>query len=167
MAGEVSRIWNQRCPAARYATGHDCFTTRANHGYSNAHVPEYQSSFSSATIEIADDQRVVSSGVYGSVRHPMYAGALVVLAGMPIVLGSWWGLLVLLAMLPAPIWRRVRRGKASHRKSAGLRRIQGKGSLSPDPWTVVKARIAAAEGLGEERTASHPPSASPISGLDG
>ena len=38
-------------------------------------------------------------------RHPMYAGPLVVLAGMPIVLGSWWGLLVLLAMLPAPIWR--------------------------------------------------------------
>jgi protein-S-isoprenylcysteine O-methyltransferase Ste14 len=105
MAGEVSRLWNRRRPAARYATRHDCFTTRANHGYSNAHVPEYQSSFSSATIEIADDQRVGSRGVYGKVRHPMYAGALVVLAGMPIALGSWWGLLVLLAMLPAPIWR--------------------------------------------------------------
>jgi protein-S-isoprenylcysteine O-methyltransferase Ste14 len=35
----------------------------------------------------------------------MYAGALVMLTGMPIALGSWWGLLVVLAMLPALIWR--------------------------------------------------------------
>jgi protein-S-isoprenylcysteine O-methyltransferase Ste14 len=64
-----------------------------------------ENSFSSATIEISDDQRVVSTGPYGKVRHPMYAGALVLLAGMPIALGSWWGLLVVLAMLPALIWR--------------------------------------------------------------
>src|SRR5690242_3173592 len=64
-----------------------------------------ENSFSSATIEISDDQRVVSSGPYGKVRHPMYAGALVMLTGMPIALGSWWGLLVVLAMLPALIWR--------------------------------------------------------------
>jgi protein-S-isoprenylcysteine O-methyltransferase Ste14 len=43
--------------------------------------------------------------VYARVRHPMYAGALVMLVGMPLALGSWWGLLVVLAMLPALIWR--------------------------------------------------------------
>ena len=35
----------------------------------------------------------------------MYAGALVMLLGMPIALGSWWGVLVLFAMLPVLIWR--------------------------------------------------------------
>ena len=64
-----------------------------------------ENSFSSATIEIADDQRVVSTGPYAWVRHPMYAGALLMLLGMPLALGSWWGLLALLAMLPALIWR--------------------------------------------------------------
>jgi protein-S-isoprenylcysteine O-methyltransferase Ste14 len=35
----------------------------------------------------------------------MYAGSLFMLAGIPIALGSWWGLLVLVAILPALIWR--------------------------------------------------------------
>jgi protein-S-isoprenylcysteine O-methyltransferase Ste14 len=37
----------------------------------------------------------------------MYAGALVMLVGIPIALGSWWGLLVLAVMAPALIWRLV------------------------------------------------------------
>jgi protein-S-isoprenylcysteine O-methyltransferase Ste14 len=35
----------------------------------------------------------------------MYAGGLVRVAGIPIALGSWWGLLIIVAMLPALIWR--------------------------------------------------------------
>jgi protein-S-isoprenylcysteine O-methyltransferase Ste14 len=62
-------------------------------------------SFSSATIELAPDQKVISTGLYAVVRHPMYAGALVMLLGMPIALGSWWGLLALAEMMPALIWR--------------------------------------------------------------
>src|SRR5271169_6522387 len=64
-----------------------------------------ENSFTSSTIEVASDQKVVSSGPYAWVRHPMYAGALVMLLGIPIALGSWWGVLVLVAMLPALIWR--------------------------------------------------------------
>lgn len=64
-----------------------------------------ENSFSSSTIEVADDQKVISTGPYARVRHPMYAGGLVMLLGMPIALGSWWGVLVLAAMLPALIWR--------------------------------------------------------------
>jgi protein-S-isoprenylcysteine O-methyltransferase Ste14 len=37
----------------------------------------------------------------------MYAGALVMLLGIPIALGSWWGLLVIAAMMPALIWRLI------------------------------------------------------------
>ncbi len=59
-----------------------------------------ENSFSSATIELAPDQKVISTGPYALVRHPMYAGALVMLAGMPIALGSWWGLLVIARSCP-------------------------------------------------------------------
>ncbi|MDR3451578.1 MAG: isoprenylcysteine carboxylmethyltransferase family protein [Rhodoferax sp.] len=64
-----------------------------------------ENTFTSATIELAPDQKVVSTGPYALVRHPMYAGALVMLLGIPMALGSWWGLLVVVAMVPALIWR--------------------------------------------------------------
>jgi protein-S-isoprenylcysteine O-methyltransferase Ste14 len=75
--------------------------------------------FTSATIELAPDQRVISTGPYALVRHPMYAGALVMLLGIPISLGSWWGLLVIVAMLPALIWRLVDEEKFLARKLPG------------------------------------------------
>lgn len=61
--------------------------------------------FTSATIEVAEDQKVISTGPYAIVRHPMYASALLYLAGTPLALGSFWGLLVLVAMMPFLIWR--------------------------------------------------------------
>ena len=64
-----------------------------------------ENTFTSATIELAPDQRVISTGPYAFVRHPMYAGGIVMLLGVPIALGSWWGLLVIVAMMPALIWR--------------------------------------------------------------
>jgi len=54
-----------------------------------------QNSFASATVEIRRDQRVISSGLYSVVRHPMYAAALVLFVGIPLSLGSYWGLLAI------------------------------------------------------------------------
>ena len=62
-------------------------------------------SFAAATIDVAPDQQVISTGPYALVRHPMYAGALLMLVGIPIALGSWWGLLALAGMAPALVWR--------------------------------------------------------------
>jgi protein-S-isoprenylcysteine O-methyltransferase Ste14 len=62
-------------------------------------------SFASATVQVAAGQKVISTGPYGLVRHPMYAAALLMLAGIPISLGSWWGIVVLAAILPALVWR--------------------------------------------------------------
>ena len=57
-----------------------------------------ENQFASATIELHEGQNVVSTGMYGIVRHPMYAGALLLLLGIPLSLGSLWsGLLILLA----------------------------------------------------------------------
>ena len=64
-----------------------------------------ENSFSSATIELASDQRVISTGPYAWMRHPMYAAALVMLLGIPIALGSSWGVLIVVTMLPVLIWR--------------------------------------------------------------
>jgi protein-S-isoprenylcysteine O-methyltransferase Ste14 len=64
-----------------------------------------KNSFTSATIEVAPDQKVISIGPYALVRHPMYAGTVVMLLGIPIALGSWWGLPAIVAMIPALIWR--------------------------------------------------------------
>ena len=64
-----------------------------------------ENSFASATIESTEDQRVISTGLYAWVRHPMYATLLLMLLGMPVALGSWWGVLVVIAIVPALIWR--------------------------------------------------------------
>ena len=50
-------------------------------------------------------QTVISSGPYAVVRHPQYAGSLLYLGGMPLALGSWWGLPVFAAMVPVLVWR--------------------------------------------------------------
>ena len=47
-----------------------------------------ENTFTSATIELAPDQKVISTGPYALVRHPMYAGAFFMLLGIPIALGS-------------------------------------------------------------------------------
>ena len=64
-----------------------------------------ENTFTSATIEVAPGQKVISTGPYAIVRHPMYASALLYLAGTPLALGSYWGFVPLVAMLPFLIWR--------------------------------------------------------------
>src|SRR5262245_25561368 len=58
-----------------------------------------------ATIRVEENQRVISTGPYSIVRHPMYAAALILMLGIPLALGSWWGLLALVPGVPALVWR--------------------------------------------------------------
>src|SRR5262249_11271043 len=64
-----------------------------------------ENSYASAVIEVGAEQKVIDTGPYGLVRHPMYAGALVLLAGIPLALGSLWGLLVLVPFAAVIAWR--------------------------------------------------------------
>jgi protein-S-isoprenylcysteine O-methyltransferase Ste14 len=64
-----------------------------------------ENTFTSATIEVAKGQKVISTGPYALVRHPMYGGALLYLLGTPLALGSYWGLLVFGAVLLFLLWR--------------------------------------------------------------
>jgi protein-S-isoprenylcysteine O-methyltransferase Ste14 len=85
-----------------------------------------ENSFSSATIELAPDQKVISTGPYARVRHPMYAGGLVMLLGIPIALGSWWGVLVIVAMMPLLIWRLLDEEKFLARNLPGYSEYQSR-----------------------------------------
>ena len=85
-----------------------------------------ENTFTSATIELAPDHKVISTGPYALIRHPMYAGALVMLAGIPIALGSWWGLLIIVAMMPALIWRLLDEEKFLARNLPGYVEYQQK-----------------------------------------
>jgi protein-S-isoprenylcysteine O-methyltransferase Ste14 len=64
-----------------------------------------ENTFSSATIEVAENQTVISTGPYAIVRHPMYASGSLYLVGTPLALGSYWGLVPIAAMMPFLIWR--------------------------------------------------------------
>jgi protein-S-isoprenylcysteine O-methyltransferase Ste14 len=61
--------------------------------------------YGASTIQIAEGQTLISTGPYALVRHPMYAGALLLLLAVPLALGSWWGLCMPVLFLPALIWR--------------------------------------------------------------
>lgn len=62
-------------------------------------------SYAASTIQVTEEQKVVSTGPYAFVRHPMYTGALVMLAGIPLALGSWWGLFFFFLTMPVLMWR--------------------------------------------------------------
>jgi len=51
-----------------------------------------QNSYAAATVRVQEGQQVVSTGLYGLVRHPMYTGNVLMLIGIPLALGSYWGL---------------------------------------------------------------------------
>ena len=66
-----------------------------------------ENTYTSGVIEVAPDQRVISTGPYRIVRHPMYAGAFVLIFGVPLALGSAWGLVCCLPLMAAIVVRLI------------------------------------------------------------
>jgi protein-S-isoprenylcysteine O-methyltransferase Ste14 len=67
-----------------------------------------ENTFAAPVVKIQEGQTPIDTGVYRIVRHPMYAGAIVYLAGMPLLLGSWRGLTLTPLLIGAVAWRIVR-----------------------------------------------------------
>ncbi len=65
-------------------------------GLAIAEIVVIQNNYAAAIITVEAEQPVVSTGLYGLVRHPMYVGALIMMVGMPLALASYWGLLTLI-----------------------------------------------------------------------
>ena len=55
-----------------------------------------ENAYLSRTIEVQENQKVVDTGLYGIIRHPMYAVTIWLFLAIPIVLGSWWSLMIFL-----------------------------------------------------------------------
>ncbi len=66
-----------------------------------------ENAFLSRTIEVQEGQKVIDTGLYGVVRHPMYAATLLLFLSMPLVLGSPISFLILLLYIPL-IAKRIR-----------------------------------------------------------
>ncbi len=65
-----------------------------------------QNSYASCIIEVNENQKVISTGLYGVVRHPMYLGVLIMFLPTPIALGSYWALIPF-AVLPVLLILRI------------------------------------------------------------
>lgn len=64
-----------------------------------------ENSYGASNVRVEQNQHVISSGPYALVRHPMYDGALVMAMSIPLALGSWWALALLVLMLPVLVIR--------------------------------------------------------------
>ena len=85
-----------------------------------------ENTYTSATIEIAAGQRVIDTGPYAVVRHPMYASGSIYLIGTPLALGSYWGFLGLAFMLPFLVWRLVDEERLLARELPGYTAYQAR-----------------------------------------
>jgi protein-S-isoprenylcysteine O-methyltransferase Ste14 len=70
-------------------------------GLGIAMVVVIQNSYAASTVRVEAEQTVVSTGLYGLVRHPMYVGALIMMIGIPLALDSYWGLVTIVPALLA------------------------------------------------------------------
>ena len=58
-----------------------------------------QNSHAAATVRVEQGQEVIAAGFYGMVRHPMYTGNVLLVTGIPLALGSYWGLVFVIPAL--------------------------------------------------------------------
>lgn len=66
-----------------------------------------ENAYLSRTIEVQENQKVIDSGLYGIVRHPMYAATAILFLAMPLVLGSFPSFVIMLGYIPV-IVKRIR-----------------------------------------------------------
>ena len=64
-----------------------------------------QNGYAAATVTVETGQKVASGGVYRFVRHPMYMGTVIMMVGIPLALGSYWGLLFVIPGVVVLVFR--------------------------------------------------------------
>lgn len=64
-----------------------------------------ENSYASTVIQIENEQRIITSGPYSIVRHPMYLGMLIMSLFMPFALGSYWAIIPMLFIIPITVFR--------------------------------------------------------------
>jgi protein-S-isoprenylcysteine O-methyltransferase Ste14 len=85
-----------------------------------------ENTFTSAVIAVGAEQKIITTGPYAVVRHPMYAGAFIMLLGVPLALGSWWGLLPVIPMMAVIVVRLLEEEKFLVKNLAGYTEYRNK-----------------------------------------
>jgi len=95
-----------------------------------------ENSYASRIVEVEKSQKVISTGPYGVVRHPMYTGTIVMYLATPVALGSWWGVLPMLSIPVILVVRLLNEEKVLARSLPGysryLRKVRYR--LLPGIW---------------------------------
>ena len=93
-------------------------------------------SWAASNVRVEADQRVIDTGPYAFVRHPMYAAAVWLFVGIPLALGSWWSVGLLVPFIPVLVWRLLNEEKILARDLPGytdyMRRVRYR--LVPHVW---------------------------------
>jgi protein-S-isoprenylcysteine O-methyltransferase Ste14 len=71
-----------------------------------------ENAFAAPVVKIQEGQKVIDTGPYAYVRHPMYTSALLFFVSLPLILGSWWGLLLAVPFILGVAWRAVHEEEA-------------------------------------------------------
>jgi protein-S-isoprenylcysteine O-methyltransferase Ste14 len=95
-----------------------------------------QNSYAAASVRVEEGQKLASRGLYQLVRHPMYFGSVIMMVGMPLALGSYVGLLVVIPSLLVLVFRILDEEKLLAQELAGYpeytRRVRYR--LMPYVW---------------------------------
>ena len=90
-------------------------------GYALVFLVFKENPFASRVVEVEPDQRVISSGPYALVRHPMYLGTSIMWLATPIALGSYWALPVFLILPIVLVYRIMNEEEVLQRELPGYR----------------------------------------------
>jgi len=95
-----------------------------------------QNSYAAATVRVEAGQKLASRGLYKFVRHPMYVGNVIMMIGIPLALGSYWGLLLVIPGVAVLVFRILDEEKLLNQELAGYpdytRRVRYR--LVPNVW---------------------------------
>jgi protein-S-isoprenylcysteine O-methyltransferase Ste14 len=90
-------------------------------GLSIAMLVIVENSYAAATVTVETGQKVASGGLYRFVRHPMYVGNVIMMLGIPLALGSYWGLLFVVPGIAVLVFRILDEEKMLTEELAGYR----------------------------------------------
>ncbi len=105
-----------------------------------------QNSYAASTVRVEPNQPVISTGLYGLVRHPMYAGALLLTICMPLALGSSWSLPLLMPGFALLAWRLIDEERFL-KQPARLHRVLRQGALATGPLRLVARHCERSEAI--------------------
>jgi protein-S-isoprenylcysteine O-methyltransferase Ste14 len=78
-----------------------------------------QNSYAAATVRVEEGQKLASRGLYKLVRHPMYVGNVILMVGIPLALGSYWGLVFVIPSVAVLVFRILDEEKMLNQELAG------------------------------------------------